>query len=93
MPKTKVDHDQVAIMSRYLPNRLIADRLGISERQVTRILKDRNRSKKTGGRKHHDPETEAIVMESLKDMGLSYGQIGYRFGVSRQAVQQKLTQN
>lgn len=92
----KADHQQVVKMSRIHTNKVIAKRLGISTRQVSRILAKYDASKqdpeKRGSRL--DRETENAVMEfSRITFGESYAEIGRRHGLTRQAVQQRLTNN
>lgn len=90
----KVDHEQVVKMSVYLTNAVIAKRLGISERQVSRILKKWAKPKnRVEDRRTNDSETEILYMKAMRRCELSYGSIAYRFGLSRQAVQQRLTEN
>lgn len=94
MPKQKADPWQVIAMCRIHTNAFVADRLGISTRQVRRILADHGRSKASPGNRNRtlNDKEQLDMMEVFRAMGESYAKISRRFGISRQAVQQKLNE-
>lgn len=89
----KVDHEQVVKMSRIHSNKTISKRLGISTRQVSRILKKYDASKENHADRNRsmDRETEDVVMSVQNSVfGMSLADIGQYSGLTRQAVHQRL---
>jgi DNA-directed RNA polymerase specialized sigma24 family protein len=88
----KVDEQQVVAMSKLLSNKVIAERLDISVRHVSRILSQRGASKRKR-RTASDRASEDRQILAARDIGISYGTIGWMHGLSRQAVHKRINDN
>lgn len=79
-------------MSMYFTNEVIARRLHISLRQVSRILAKHELNKNGGRRKAFlSYKQENLLMEIAREsLGHSYEEIAWRHGLTRQAVHRRL---
>ena len=84
--------DQIMVMRAHLPVSKIAQRLGKSQRTIQRLLSRAPQIAWMQSRKRYDREEETVMMLSYRDRGYSYAQIGFMFGLSRQAVQQRIAE-
>ena len=82
-------NDQILAMRNHLPVAEIAKRLGVSKRTVQRALKQVGQD--DCHRLRHCPENETIMMKYYRRLGKSYQYIGWQLGLSRQAVEQRLS--
>ena len=85
----KVDSDQVFLMRLHLPAGVVAERLGVSERQIRRVH-GRNATKHCRvGRLRPDEcgtRMERALWKHYLRKGESSRRVAYRFGVAHQTI-------
>lgn len=90
MGERRIDHDRVKVMSRLFPQKVVAERMNISPRSVRRLVSPTSSGHSAPSLP--SPDEEFFMMKMYReDFGMSYAEIGKRMGKTRQAVQQKLS--
>ncbi len=93
MGASRIDHNRVLRLAEHFDKPEIAKRLNISLRSVQRVLSHKSDSSSGSGPTPSllTPDEELLLMKKYRENGMSFAKIGDRLGMSRQAVEQKLS--
>ena len=91
MGAPRIDHNRVLRLAEHFDKPEIAKRLKISLRTVQRVLSLNSSSGSGPTPSLLTPDEELLLMKKYRENGMSFAKIGDRLGMSRQAVEQKLS--
>ncbi len=91
MGAPRIDHSKILRLAEHFDKPEIAKRMNVSLRTVQRVLSLNSSSGSGPTPSLLTTDEELFLMKKYRSNGMSFAKIGDRLGISRQAVEQRLS--